>query len=106
MRYILLIALREFAENAKTKGFWIGIFMLPLIMVIGFAVSGKLSRAEPSRHFVVVDASGEFAEAIRGSVEWAHQRNVVRALGHYAQSNLRPGEQRVAAARASVGASR
>ena len=32
MRYTLLIALREFAENAKTKGFWIGIFMLPLII--------------------------------------------------------------------------
>ena len=44
MRYTLLIALREFAENAKTKGFWIGIFMLPLIMGISIAVSTKLRR--------------------------------------------------------------
>jgi ABC-2 type transport system permease protein len=93
MRYTLLIALREFTENAKTKGFWIGIFMLPLMMIIGIAVSGKLAKAEPSRHFVVVDPSGEFAEAIRGSVDWAHQRHVLRMLGQYAQSHLRPGQQ-------------
>ena len=39
MKYIFLIALREFAENAKTKGFWIGIFTLPVIMAISIAVA-------------------------------------------------------------------
>jgi len=92
MRYTLLIALREFAENAKTKGFWIGIFMLPLIMTIGIGVSSKLSRAEPSRYFVIVDKSGAFAEPIGHSIEWAHQRSVLQALGQYVQENLRAGQ--------------
>ena len=29
MRAVFLIAMREFAENAKTKGFWIGLFCSP-----------------------------------------------------------------------------
>jgi ABC-2 type transport system permease protein len=93
MRYTLLIALREFAENARTKGFWIGIFMLPVIMAIGIVVAGSLARSEPSRYFVVVDKSGAFAEPIKHSVEWAHQRSVLQALGQYVQENLRAGQR-------------
>jgi ABC-2 type transport system permease protein len=92
MRYMLLIALREFAENAKTKGFWIGIFTLPLIMAISIGVSGSLARAEPSRYFVVADQSGAFAEPIEHSIEWAHQRSVLQALGQYVRANLRAGQ--------------
>ena len=93
MRYTLLIALREFAENAKTKGFWIGIFMLPLILAISFGVSTKLAKSEPSRYFVVIDKSGAFAEPIDHSIEWEHQRSVLQALGQYAQENLRAGQK-------------
>jgi ABC-2 type transport system permease protein len=92
MRYTLLIALREFAENAKTKGFWIGIFMLPLILGVSIFVSSKLGKAEPSRYFVVVDKSGAFDEAITDAVEWRHQRAVLQALGGHVRENLRPGQ--------------
>ena len=93
MKYIFLIALREFAENAKTKGFWIGIFTLPVIMAISIAVSTKLSKAEPSRYFVVVDKSGVLESPVTHSIEWAHQRAVLQALGEYAGQNLRPAQQ-------------
>ena len=33
MRYAFLVALREFAENVKTKGFWIGIAIFPLLIL-------------------------------------------------------------------------
>jgi ABC-2 type transport system permease protein len=92
MRYTLLIALREFAENAKTKGFWIGIFTLPLLLAISIGVSTKLAKSEPSRYFVVVDKSGAFAEPIDQSIEWEHQRSVLGALGQYVQENLRAGQ--------------
>ena len=92
MKYTLLIALREFAENAKTKGFWLGIFMLPLMLAIGFFVSSKLSKSEPARYFVVVDQSGEFAESIERSVDWAHQRTVLQALGQHVREHLRAGQ--------------
>ena len=93
MRYTLLIALREFAENAKTKGFWIGIFTLPLLMTISIVVSTKLARVEPSRYFVVVDKSGVFEQSIVNSIEWNRQRDVLRALGEYVRQNLRAGQK-------------
>jgi ABC-2 type transport system permease protein len=93
MRYIFLIALREYAENAKTKGFWIGIFTLPLIIALSIGVSTKLSKSEPSRYFVVVDKSGAFAEPIERSIEWQYQRSVLQALSDYVQENLRAGQQ-------------
>ena len=89
MRYTFLIALREYVENAKTKGFWIGIFMLPLMIAIGIGVTGLLARSEPSRYFVVVDQSGGVAEAIEQSVELAHQRTVLQALGRYVREHAR-----------------
>jgi ABC-2 type transport system permease protein len=92
MRYTLLIALREFVENAKTKGFWIGIFTLPVMMAIGITVSAKLGRSEPSRYFVVVDRTGALAASIEGSVEWSHQRAALRALEQHVRENLRPGQ--------------
>lgn len=89
MRYALLIALREFVENAKTKGFWIGIFMFPLMFAIAIGISALVARSEPSRHFVLVDQSGAFAESIEQSVEHAYQRSVFQAAGRYIRQNLR-----------------
>jgi ABC-2 type transport system permease protein len=93
MRYTILIALREFQENAKTKGFWIGIFMFPLILLIGIGVSTKLAKAEPARYFVVVDKSGAFAEPIKQAIEWEYQKSVLEALAQYVHENQRPGLQ-------------
>ena len=92
MRYTLLIALREFAENAKTKGFWIGIFTLPLLLAISIGVSTKLAKSEPARNFVVVDKSGVFGESVKHSVEWAYQRSVLQALGEHVREHLRAGQ--------------
>ena len=89
MRYTFLIALREYVENAKTKGFWIGIFMLPLMIAVGIGVTALLARSEPSRHFVVVDQSGVFGEAIERSLELGHQRAVLQALRQYVRENAR-----------------
>ena len=33
MRNALMVAAREYAENARTKGFWIGILMVPVLLV-------------------------------------------------------------------------
>jgi ABC-2 type transport system permease protein len=89
MRHTLLIARREFVENAKTKGFWIGIFIFPAIIAIGIAVQVWLARAESARHFVVVDQSGAFLESIDRSVEQLYQRSVLDALGQYVRENRR-----------------
>jgi ABC-2 type transport system permease protein len=88
-----LIARREFVENAKTKGFWIGIFMFPALIGIGIGISAWLARAESARLFVLVDQSGAFVEAIDRAVEEAYQRTVLLALGQYVQQQRRSGQR-------------
>ncbi len=64
MKYIWLVAVREFAENAKTKGFWLGLILLPIMLLIGIRVQAMLKKAIPVRHFIVVDQSDDYGKPI------------------------------------------
>ena len=75
MRCAFLVAWREYAENAKTKGFWIGIFLLPAILFMSIQVPIWLEKkATPVRYFVLVDQSGKFSQAIESSFEKKYQK--------------------------------
>lgn len=70
MRFVFLVALREYVENAKTKGFWIGMFMLPLMIFASVKVSVLLeTKAAPVRHYVLIDQSGQFAPVIQSRLK-------------------------------------
>ncbi|MEE9392576.1 MAG: ABC transporter permease [Planctomycetota bacterium] len=53
----LLVALREYLENLRTKTFWIGILLFPLILVLSIGVPRLLSDAKDVRRFAVLDRS-------------------------------------------------
>jgi len=55
MNKALLVALREYMENLKTKTFWIGIMVFPVILVIMFLVPGMLKK--DVRKYAVIDNS-------------------------------------------------
>lgn len=79
MRYALLVALREFAEHTKTKGFWIGILLFPVLLAAGFQVPRLLEKyAKPTRHFAVIDPSGELTAIIDNAVEadWQKKNSI------------------------------
>lgn len=90
MNYAFLIAAREFSENAKTKGFWIGIFIFPLLITIGIVASSLLANADPTRHYFLVDLSGSFDSAIEEAIDLDYQRSVLQALGEYARDFANP----------------
>jgi ABC-2 type transport system permease protein len=70
MKYAFLVAWREYAENAKTRGFWIGLFMFPVIIFLSVSVSVLLEKkGTPVRHYVLVDQSGIFAAVIESRLE-------------------------------------
>lgn len=88
MRNAFLVAFREYVENAKTKGFWIGIFMLPVVLVLSFQVPIFLEkRGAPIRHFVLLDYSGQFEFVIEQALERQYQRTVLARLNEYAREN-------------------
>lgn len=54
-----LVAEREYMENLRTKAFWIGIFIFPIILVISIVVPRLLERTKDVRKYAVIDHSGE-----------------------------------------------
>lgn len=90
MKYAWLVARREFLENVRTKGFWIGIFLFPaMLLLFGFVPALLENRATPSRHYVVVDASGQFEGAIEARMARHQQKRVLRAVQEYAMKHTR-----------------
>jgi ABC-2 type transport system permease protein len=88
MKYALLIAVREYLENAKTKGFWIGLFLFPLIIFGSMQVPVWLEKkGTPTRHFVLVDPSGQFERVALDALEKNHQRRVIQELQTYARKH-------------------
>ena len=89
MKYAFLVAWREYAENAKTKGFWLSLFLMPTILFLSAQVPIWLEqKATPTRHFVLVDRSGTLAPVIEASLERDYQQKVLSALHEYAHKNV------------------
>src|SRR5262249_56736206 len=91
MRYALLVAWREFAENAKTKGFWITISIFPIMIYLSFSVGSLIERTKSVRHYVLVDQSGRLEGPIHKAMERRHQREVLAAFGKWVQKNSKSG---------------
>lgn len=88
MKFAFLVAIREYAENAKTKGFWLGILLVPVIIFFSIQVPIWLeTKGTPTRHYVLVDQSGTLAPVIESRLERLQQRQVLSALNEYARKH-------------------
>src|SRR6478736_7138988 len=88
MKYALLVAWREYAENARTRGFWISLLLVPVIIFFSMQVPLWLEKkGTPVRYYVLVDQSETLAPVIEARLERAHQHKVFDALNEFAQKN-------------------
>jgi ABC-2 type transport system permease protein len=69
MREALLIALREYTENLRTKTFWMGILSFPVMLLLAVAVPAWLERAKAPRRYAVLDHSGWLDRATQTQVD-------------------------------------
>src|SRR5262245_26895920 len=97
MRYALLVAWREFAENAKTKGFWIGLLIFPLLIWISFSAERLIEKTKSVRHYVLVDQSQELEAAIEAAMERHYQREVFEDFGGWVQKNAEKSAMKLSA---------
>lgn len=65
IRHIGLIAGREVRENLRTKGFWISVLSVPVLLLIATALPALWRSSTPQLQFVVIDPSGWLGEAVR-----------------------------------------
>jgi ABC-2 type transport system permease protein len=54
----VLVAVREYLENIRTRGFWLSILLLPVILVVVVAVPAVLYEREAPASYAVLDYSG------------------------------------------------
>jgi ABC-2 type transport system permease protein len=86
MKYALLVAWREYAESIKAKGFWISIFLMPMMLFLSIQAPIWLEqKATPVRYYVLVDQSKTLTPAIETALEKNYQRRVLEALGDYSR---------------------
>jgi len=102
MRMIRLIAMREFAENVKTKGFWAGILLFPLILGGVFFFQTMLAESTPTRHYLLVDQSGQYGEAVDAAIRQEHQRRILQAFVEYVLEYRREANPEQTPARANA----
>ncbi|MBN2490063.1 MAG: ABC transporter permease [Planctomycetes bacterium] len=91
MRTPVLVAIREYLENIRTKGFWIGVMLFPVLILIAVQAPRFLEKATPVRALVLVDQSGLFEEAIEQVLarDFTKRRSI--AFARYFEKHLAPG---------------
>ena len=75
-----LVAVREYMENIRTRGFWISILLMPVVLLV---VSGGMifvAGSEPRASFAVLDYSGWVTDAVRERVTRADLEETMNAL--------------------------
>jgi ABC-2 type transport system permease protein len=93
VKYSLLVALREYVENVKTKGFWIGILLFPILIAASFQVPRLLEKfAKPTRSFCVIDPSGEFVKVIDEALDASYAKKQKSALDEWEAKKKSDGQ--------------
>lgn len=88
MKYAFLVAWREYVENARTKGFWLGMLLVPVIIFFSIQVPIWLQKkGTPTRYYALVDQSETLAPVIQSRLERAYQRQVLAELNNYARKH-------------------
>ncbi|MDZ7685813.1 MAG: hypothetical protein U5O39_13050 [Gammaproteobacteria bacterium] len=64
-----LVAIREFLENVRTKGFWIGIAMLPIMLLMIGVIPIIVESTREAKRFTVIDRSGWLLGAAMERIE-------------------------------------
>lgn len=69
MSRTFLVAQREFLENLRTRGFWIGILMLPIMLAMVAAIPLVVESTREVKRFSVLDRSGWLLPVIQQQIE-------------------------------------
>jgi ABC-2 type transport system permease protein len=77
MRKSFLVAQREILEAIKTKGFWIGILLFPVLFALSIGAPLMLEKVKSVRTYAVRDSSGWLSEAVERETAVADARRIL-----------------------------
>ena len=85
MSPILLVALRDFGQVVRTRGFWVTLLIVPLAIGVSIFAATRFTP-QYSTAWTIVDASGSGAGArVERRLQLDAQREVLRNLSTYAE---------------------
>ncbi|MEO1084773.1 MAG: ABC transporter permease, partial [Acidobacteriota bacterium] len=73
-----LVAAREVVENVRTKAFWIGILMFPVILALSIIVPTLIEKNRSARLYTVIDHSDWLLEAVEKRAAFPDLEKVFR----------------------------
>jgi ABC-2 type transport system permease protein len=76
MRRVLLIARREYRQHLRTRGFWIGLLLIPVVMVASTLLPLLLENEKGGDALLFADPSGRFQPAIERALERDYQKSL------------------------------
>jgi ABC-2 type transport system permease protein len=85
MRRVLLIARREFRQHLRTRGFWIGLLLIPAIMLASTVLPLLFDSDKGGDAMLIADPSGRVQPAIERALEREYQKTLMRRLSIYAE---------------------
>ena len=90
MKNIFIIASREYADNARTKGFWINLLMFPVILWGSIKVPQLLEeKAIPTRNYILIDQGANLESVVSSAVERTYAKSLFESLTKYFSENAK-----------------
>jgi ABC-2 type transport system permease protein len=90
MNNSFIIAGREYADNARTKGFWINLLMFPIILIASIKIPQLLEeKAMPTRNYILVDQTHELGDVVKLAVDRQYAAKVAESMSSYFMANAK-----------------
>ncbi len=69
MRAIFNVARREYLAYVTAWGFWIGLILTPVGLLVGGVLPAVVAKSQPARYYAVIDSRADFASALADQLE-------------------------------------
>lgn len=90
MKRMVLIAFREYLENVRTKGFWFGILMMPVVLVLFALVPALVESTREAKTYAVVDRSNGLLARVNAAIDRQNFTAMLQDLRRGEASSLPP----------------
>lgn len=69
MKRAFLVTQREYLENVRTKGFWIGIMIMPIMLMMAATIPFIAESTREAKRYAVIDHSGWLLQLVEKKIE-------------------------------------
>ncbi|MEP7210749.1 MAG: ABC transporter permease, partial [Alphaproteobacteria bacterium] len=69
MRAVFLVARREYLAYVTAWGFWLGLILTPLGLMVGVVLPSMIVKSQPVRYYSVIDDRPDFIAALGHELE-------------------------------------